>query len=157
TQLQRLYRGAYQNALALAKLAEQAYRFERGDDTSPGLAPSYWDPTHAGLLAGEQLLMALQTLERRYLETNYRTLEVDQPFALSAIDAQALINLRETGECAFTVNEVFFDLFYPGHYKRRIKAVRLTIVCKTDAYVNMSASLTLDRSWIRMAATPGAP
>ena len=58
---------------------------------------------------------------------HYRTLEVDQAFALSQVDAQALIDLRETGECTFTASEVFFDLFYPGHYKRRIKAVRLTI------------------------------
>jgi hypothetical protein len=53
TQLQRIYRGAYQNALAVAKLAERAYRFERGEDNSSGLQPSYWDPTHLGLLAGE--------------------------------------------------------------------------------------------------------
>jgi hypothetical protein len=157
TQLQRLYRGAYQNALALAKLAEQAFRFERGDDTSPGLAMSYWDPTHAGLIAGEQLLIDLQTLERRYLETNYRTLEVDQAFALSQIDAQALLDLRVTGECTFTVGEVFFDLFYPGHYKRRIKAARLTIPCITGPYANVSASLNLDKSWIRPTAALGPP
>jgi hypothetical protein len=156
-QLQRLYRGAYQNALALSKLAERAYRFERGDDTSPGLATSYWDPTHAGLLAGEQLLMDLQILERRFIETNYRPLEVDQAFALSQIDPQALIDMRETGECTFTVSEVFFDLFYPGHYKRRIKGVRLTIPCITGPYVNVSASLNLDKSWVRPTAALNAP
>src|SRR5262249_10862239 len=98
-QMQRTYRGAYQNALALAKLAEQAFRFERGDDPLPGLSASYWDPAHAGLLAGEQLLNDLQTLERRFLETNYRTLEIDQPFALSQVAPQALVALRETGTC----------------------------------------------------------
>jgi hypothetical protein len=155
TRLQRVYRGAYQNALALAKLTEQAFRFERGDYASPGLASSYWDPTHAGLLAGEQLLVDLQTLERRFLETNYRTLEVDQAFALSQIDARALLDLRESGECTFTVGEVFFDLFYPGHYKRRIKAVRLTIPCITGPYVNVSASLSLLASKLRPTATLG--
>ena len=157
TQLQRLYRGAYQNALALAKLAEQAYRFERGDDASPGLSPSYWDATHAGLLTGESLLIDLQNMERRFLETNYRTLEVDQAFALSQIDPAALIALRQTGECTFTVAEPYFDLFYPGHYKRRIKAVRLTIPSVTGPYVNVSASLMLTRSWLRPTAEPGAP
>src|SRR5262249_31118945 len=136
--LQGFYRGAYQNALALAKLAELAWRFERGDYTSPGLSLTYWDPTHAGLLAGERLLVDLQTLERRFIETNYRTLEVDQAFALSQVDPQALLDLRETGECTFTIAEAFFDLFYPGHYKRRIKAVRLTIPCITGPYVNVS-------------------
>ena len=155
-QLQRLYRGAFQNAVALAKLAEQAYRFERGDDTLPGLSGSYWDPSHAGLLAGEQLLVDLQTLERRFLETNYRTLEVDQAFALSQIDPQALVSLRETGECTFDIPEVFFDLFYPGHYKRRIKGVRLTVPCITGPYVNVSATLALVGSWIRPIATASA-
>ena len=140
----------------MAMLAQQAYRFERGDDTLPGLSLAYWDPTHAGLLAGEQLLIDLQSLERRYLETNYRTLEIDQPFALSQIDPQALLDLRETGECTFTINEAYPDLFYPGHYKRRIKAARITIPCITGPYVNVSATLTLLDSWIRPTATPGA-
>ena len=103
-QLQRSYRGAYQNALALAKLAERAYRFERGDDDAPGLTMTYWDSSHGGLLAGEQLLADLQTLERRFLETNYRAIEVDQAFALSQIDPRALIALRETGECTFAID-----------------------------------------------------
>ena len=156
TQLRRLYRGGYQNALALARLAEQAFRFERGDDTSSGLAPTYWDATHSGLLAGEQLLIDLQNLERRYLETNYRSLEVDQTFALSQIAPDAIIALREDGECSFTIHELFFDLFYPGHYKRRIRAVRLTIPSITGPYVNVSATLTLDRSWIRTTPSDGA-
>jgi hypothetical protein len=154
-QLQTTYRGAFQNALALANLAEQAFRFERGDYTSPGLATSYWDPTHAGLLAGEGLLADLQTLERRFIETNYRTLEVDQAFALSQIDAGALLDLRENGKCAFGIPEVFFDLYYPGQYKRRIKAVRLTIPCVTGPYVNVSATLDLTASQVRTNATTG--
>jgi Tc toxin complex TcA C-terminal TcB-binding domain/Neuraminidase-like domain/Salmonella virulence plasmid 28.1kDa A protein len=157
SQLQRLYRGAYQNALALAKLAEQAYRFERGDDTSPGLPLSYWDATHAGLLAGEKLLIDLQTLERRFLETNFRTLEIDQAFALSQVDPAALVSLRQTGECGFTIAEPYFDLAYPGHYKRRIKAVRLTIPSITGPYVNVSATLTLTGSWLRPSAQLDAP
>jgi len=157
TQLRRIQRSAYQNALALARMAEQAFRFERGDETSAGLAPTYWDASHSGLLSGEQLLIDLQNLERRYVETNYRSLEVDQTFALSQIAPDALIALRENGECTFKVDELFFNLFYPGHYKRRIRAVRLTIPSITGPYVNVSATLTLDRSWIRTTPTPGAP
>jgi hypothetical protein len=154
TRLRRLYRDGYQNAISLARLAEQAFRFERGDDTSPGLSATPWDATHAGLLAGEQLLTDLQNLERRFLETNYRSLEIDQAFALSQVSPEALIKLREKGECTFTINELFFNLYYPGHYRRRIKGVRLTIPSITGPYVNVSATLTLDRSWIR--PTPAA-
>jgi hypothetical protein len=155
SQLQTFYRGAYQNALAMAMLAQQAFRFERGEDTMPGLSMAYWDPTFGGLLAGERLLIDLQSLERRYYETNYRTLEIDQPFPLSQIDPQALVDLRETGECSFTINETFIDLVYPGHYKRRIRAVRLTIPCLTGPYVNVSATLTLEANWIRPSPTLG--
>jgi hypothetical protein len=155
TRLRRLYRDAYQNAMALARLAEQAFRFERGDETSPGLSASPWDSLHAGLLAGEQLLTDLQNLERRFLETNYRSLEIDQAFALSQVSPEALVQLRETGECRFTITSLFFDLYYPGHYKRRIKGVRLTIPSITGPYVNVSATLTLERSWIRPTPAPG--
>ncbi|MGH7716984.1 MAG: hypothetical protein ACREML_13430, partial [Vulcanimicrobiaceae bacterium] len=153
-QLKTMYRSAYQSALAFAMLAQQAYRFERGDDTLPGLSLNYWDPTNSGLLAGEQLLMDLQSLEQRFLETNYRTLELDQPFALSQIDPQALVDLRETGQCTFTLGEAFFDLYYPGQYRRRINAARLTIPCITGPYVNVSATLTLTDSWIRPTPDP---
>lgn len=157
TQLQRLYRSAYNNALSLAKLAEQAFRFERPGDTSVALEPSYWDPSHAGFLSGERLLIDLQRLERRFLETNYRTLEIDQAFALSQVDPRALVSLRATGECVVEIPEVYFDLYYPGHYRRRIKAVRLTIPSITGPYVNVSATLALENSWIRPTPSIGAP
>jgi hypothetical protein len=156
TELRRLYRAGYQNTLAMARLAEQAFRFERDEDAGPALAATYWDPVHAGLLAGEQLLVDLQTLERRFLETNYRGLEVDQAFALSQIAPEALLQLRQTGECRCTLGELFFDIFYPGHYKRRIKGVRLTIPSITGPYVNVSATLTLERSWMRTSPADGA-
>ncbi len=117
--LQRIYREAYNSAYGMARLAEQAYRFERDDDTSELLAPSYWDASRAGLLAGERLLVDLQNMERRFLETNYRCLEIDQAFSLTQVDPAALVRLRETGNCEFVIPEVFFDLFYPGHYRRR--------------------------------------
>ena len=152
--LQRLYREMYKNAIGLARLAERAFKYERGDGAGPGLAESYWDGARAGLLAGERLLVDLQTLERTFLQTNYRELEVDQAFALSQIDARALVQLRETGECEFEIAEVFFDLYYPGHYKRRIKNARLTIPCITGPYTNVSATLELVRSWVRDTPAP---
>jgi len=119
---------------------------------SPKLAMSYWDPTHAGLLAGEQLLIDLQTLERRFIETNYRTLEVEQSFQLTQLNPAALLTLRETGSCQFSIPEVFFDLCYPGHYRRQIKAVRVTIPCVTGPYTNVGATLTMLDSQMRAKA-----
>ena len=149
TNLQGLYREAYNNAYAMAKLAEQAYRFERGNDAAEMIGPNHWEASKAGLLAGERLLMDLQSLERKFLETNYRSLEIDQAFSLTQINPAALIQLKETGTCQFVIPEIFFNLFYPGHYRRRIKAVRLTIPCITGPYTNVSATLSLLSSQLR--------
>ncbi len=147
--LHRLYREAYNSAYQMAKLAEQAYRFERGDDAGALIGASHWEASRAGLLAGERLLIDLQNLERRFIETNYRDLEINQSFSLTQIDPEALIGLKETGTCEFEISEIFFDLFYPGHYRRKIKAVRLSIPCITGPYTNVSATLTLLGSRLR--------
>lgn len=156
TTLQRVYREAYNSAYTMARLAEQAYRFERGDDRTPLLQADYWDASNAGLLAGERLMMDLQNLERRFIETNYRTLEIDQSFSLTQINPAALIDLREMGACEFDIPEVFFDLFYPGQYRRKIRSVRLTIPCVTGPYTNVGATLTLTASKLRNETKLGA-
>jgi hypothetical protein len=149
TTLQRTYRDAYNGAFALARLAEQAYRYERGDETTPLLQMEYWDPTRAGLLAGERLMVDLQTMERRFIETNYRRLEIDQAFSLTQIAPGALVELREKGACEFELPELFFDLFYPGQYRRRITSARLTMPCVTGPYTNVGATLTMIGSKLR--------
>ncbi len=153
TQLHRLYRMAYYSAFGLAKLAEQAFLFERPDDTGALLGDGYWDAGNAGLLAGEQILLALQAMERRFVETNYRKLEVEQAFSLVQFAGDKLIDLRRDGTCSFQVPELFFDLYYPGHYRRVIKAVRLTIPCVTGPYNNVGAMLRLTGSQWRRDAT----
>jgi hypothetical protein len=151
TQLQRMYREAYQGAMTIARMAERAYRFERNDNTSVLLDGNYWDPTYAGLLSGEKLLNAIRHMELRYMETHSRSMEIDQAFSLTQISPEALLKLKATGECEFTVPELYFDLFYPGQYLRRIQSARLTIPCITGPYSNVSATLTLKGSKMRKA------
>jgi Tc toxin complex TcA C-terminal TcB-binding domain/Neuraminidase-like domain/Salmonella virulence plasmid 28.1kDa A protein len=153
TTLQRLYRNAYNAAFSMALLAEQAYRFERPADKSTLLGRDYWDQSKGGLLAGERLLLDLQALERRYLETDYRQLEVEQSFSLAQYDPAALAALRDVGACTFTVPELFFDLAYPGHYRRRTRAVRLSLPCVVGPYANASATLKQLDSEIRLEPT----
>ncbi len=76
------------------------------------------------------------------------SMEIDQAFSLTQIDPSALLDLKATGECEFTIPELYFDLFYPGQYRRRVKSVRLTIPCIT-AYSNVSAVMKLKGSYIR--------
>ena len=148
--LHRLHREAFNTALGMARMAERAFQFERGDDTTVGLAGGYWDASDAGLGAGDALLVDLQRLEQRYMETNLRSLEVEQSFSVVTLNPRALLTLRETGRCTFSIPETAFDLAYPGQYRRRIKAVRVSIPCVTGPYVNVPATLRLTHSeWRR--------
>jgi len=149
TTLQRLHRDAFSAAYAIARMADQALRYERDDLDLTPLGAGAWDASRAGLLAGAQLGLDLQAMEQRYIATNFRELEVDQSFSLSQVDPAALLQLRETGECELDLAEIFFDLVYPGHYRRRIKAVRLTIPCITGPYASVAATLTMVGSSLR--------
>jgi hypothetical protein len=149
TRLHRLHREAFTTALGVARMAERAFAFERGDDAAVALAGGYWDADGAGLGAGDALLVDLLRLEQRYLETHLRTLEVEQSFSVATLSPVALLSLRETGSCSFAIPEAAFDLAYPGQYRRRIRAVRVSIPCVTGPYVNVPATLRLVRSVIR--------
>src|SRR3546814_15836027 len=67
------------------------------------------------------------------------------------------MRLREVGECDFTVPELAFDLLYPGHYRRRLRSVRLSIACVTGPYVNIPATLTLTGARMRIEPTQDGP
>ena len=151
-ELGSLYRSAYNTAHEVALMAQAAYRYERDDDAAFFVEPGHWDSQKAGLLAGERLQFQLSQMEKAYLETNRRDSEVDQTFSLAQIDPLALHTLREKGTCEFEIPEVFFDIAYPGQYKRRIRSVRLTIPCVTGPYVNVNAKLTLLQSHLRKEA-----
>ncbi len=151
TSLNRLYREAYNMAYDMAKMAEKTYQFERDDDKI-FIAGDNWQFDRAGLLAGERLLLQLQQMERAYIEQNKRDFEVTQSFSMALLNPSALLELKENGSCNFKIPEIAFDIFYPGQYKRLIKSVRVTIPCVTGPYTNISATLTLNNSWIRKEA-----
>ena len=148
TSLSRLYREAYNLAHDMALKAQGAYQFETDDQTF-FIGNDNWEADKAGLLAGERLTLQLQRMERAYLEQNLREHEITLPCSLGQIDPQALLELRATGSCDFSIPEVWFDLYYPGQYKRRIKSVRASVPCVVGPYTNVSAKLTLTGSQIR--------
>jgi hypothetical protein len=150
-ELQKLHRMAFNAALSMARLAEQAYRFERPDQAlQEGLSGNYWDAGNAGLLAGDRLMLDLHSLERAFVETNYRTHEIEQSFSLARFNPEALWKLKTEHVCEFEIPEWFFDLTYPGHYRRRVRAVRLTLPCVVGPHANIGATLRLNASHIRM-------
>jgi hypothetical protein len=142
-QISGIYFQCYQMAFDMAKRAEKAYRFELGITSSNFIQFGYWDNLRKGLLAGEQLHLALKKMEKSYFEENRRGYEITKNISLVLHDPMSLIRLKETGECQFTLPEAFFDADYPGHYMRRIKSVSLTIPCVTGPYTSINCKLTL--------------
>ncbi|WP_084316899.1 neuraminidase-like domain-containing protein [Actinospica robiniae] len=152
--LTTLHRQAYDAAYQLAQAAQVAYKYELDDDTL-FVAPDNWSGDKAGLLSAERLLVQLQQMENAYLAGNTRRYEMTQHFALSIVDPGALNTLRETGSCAFDLPELLFDVVYPGHYKRLVKSVRVTLPGVTGPYVNVGAKLTMTASKVRATPSTG--
>jgi hypothetical protein len=143
--LAQLYFQTYQLAFDLAKRAERAYRHELAIPATevPIIQFGYWDNLRKGLLAGERLAHDLERLDLAYMERDVRELELRKSVSLAQLDPQQLQALRETGTCSFDVPEVAFDLDHPGHYLRRIRAVRLTIPAVVGPHTSLGARLQL--------------
>ena len=151
-QTSKVYFQTYKLAYDLAKRAERTYRNELGLKESDFVRFGYWDNLRKGLLAGEQLAFDLKRMDVAYMEKNQREYELTKHISLLQLDPQALIQLRQTGECDVTIPEWWFDLDNPGHYMRRIKNVSLSIPCVTGPYVSVNCTLSLDGSETRITA-----
>lgn len=160
TQLSQLYSKTFQLALDVAKRAERCYNFELGLDTAPSSASfiqvTHWDGLRKGLLAGDRLLLDLRKLETSYLDKNRRELEITKPVSLALLSPPALKELQKTGTCLIDIPEALFDLDFPGHYFRRIKAVRLEIPCTAGPHTSVSAKLALVGNKLRHTASLAA-
>jgi hypothetical protein len=150
SQLSALYFQSYQMAYDLAKRAEKAFQYELGLTEASFIQFGYWDSLKKGLLAGEKLGYDLKRMEVAYLEGNRREYELTKHVSLGMLDPEALVMLRERGECFVGLPEAIFDLDYPGHYMRRIKSVGLTIPCVAGPYTGVSCTLTLLKNQVRI-------
>ncbi len=149
SQLSTIYFQSYQMAYDLAKRAEKAFQHEIGDPNVSFVQFGYWDNLKKGLLSGEKLHYDLKRMETAYYDQNKREYEITKHISLAMLYPEALVMLKETGDCYFNLPEAIFDLDYPGHYMRRIKSVSLTIPCVTGPYTNVSCTLTLQNNRIR--------
>ncbi|MEJ2248159.1 MAG: neuraminidase-like domain-containing protein [Candidatus Lokiarchaeota archaeon] len=150
SQISTIYFQSYQLAYDMAKRAEEAYKFELGIRDSNFIQFGYWDSLKKGLLAGEKLFYDLNRLELAFVDQNKREYEITKTISLAFTDPLALLELKETGQCTFTIGENLFDYDYPGHYMRRIKTISLTIPCNKPSYNNINCKLSMTRNTIRI-------
>jgi hypothetical protein len=155
-QVRTIYRQAYQLAYDMARKAEKAWRFERGETNTDFIKLAYWNGQRDGLLAGEQLSLAIRQMERAYQDKNKRDYEITKHISLAQWDPVALIDLKEKGHCDLLLPEEMFDLDFPGHYMRRIKSMGVSIPCVAGPYTSISATLTLLQDKTRVSSITGS-
>jgi hypothetical protein len=139
--LSTIYFQTYTLAYELALIAEKAYQFERNANEQ-FINFGYWDSLKKGLYSGEALQLSLSQLENAYMNTGKRCLEIKKSISLLQSNPAELINLKTKGICYFEFTEKLFDLDYPGHYRRQLKSVSITIPAIIGPYQNIKASLT---------------
>lgn len=142
-QLRDLYYQTYSFAYDMAKKAEKVYRFDMGLPSSDFIKFGYWNSSKEGLLAGEQLYLALKQLENAYIETKPHDYEITKHISLKQLNPLTILFLKEEGTCEFDLPETLFDLDYAGHYKRRIKTVSISIPCISGPYTSLNCTLRL--------------
>ncbi len=152
TRLSDVYLSAYKLALEMARKAEKAYSFELGETNTTFINTTYWDSLYKGLLAGETLTYDLHRMDSSYTDNNKRRLELQKHVSLSLINPKALFDLKTKGNCNISLNEMMFDLDYPGQYQRRIKSISISIPAVTGPYTNVNCKLTLLNSSFRKNA-----
>lgn len=140
-QLSSLYFQMYQLAWGLAQSAQTALQYELNLNQSY-LNNAAWNASYQGLLAGDSLSLALQQMENAYISGNSRKLEIRKTWSMRQNNPQALLTLVTTGNCRFDINELSYDLDFPGHYNRKIKSLSVTIPAVVGPYQNIHASLT---------------
>lgn len=142
SKLSGLFFQTYKLAHDMAKSAEKAYQFERGlkESDVSFIGGMYWDSLRKGLLSGDSLGHDLDRMEKAYLDTNSRSLEIGKHISLAELDPMAFIQLKTKGTCEFNLSEAFFDYDFQGHYNRQVKTIAIVIDAGEGKTVN--ATLT---------------
>jgi len=154
SQISSIYFQAYQLAYDMGKRAEKSYQKEIGGNAS-FIEFGYWDSLKKGLLSADKLSFDIRRMQAAYLEQNKRDLEITKHVSLANLAPDILMELKLTGSCVFDIEEWMYNLDYPGHYRRRIKTVSVTVLCDADQFTNINCSLTLLDSEIRTTGVLG--
>jgi Tc toxin complex TcA C-terminal TcB-binding domain len=143
-QLGGVYFQAYGLAVDTARSAERAYRFERGvpEGDVAFVQSAYWDDRRHGMLAGDQLAVDLTRMAAAYQDGHSRGMEITRRISLRELDPLALLRLRATGGCEFSLTEDLFDRDFPGHYRRQVRTVSVSFTDAVGAVLPVAAVLT---------------
>jgi hypothetical protein len=151
-QLSSIYFQSFSLALQFARDAQAAYHFECACNDNL-ITQSPVNSLRGGLLAGEQLMLSLTRLERKYLDAEAAAvaseLEIEKTVSLAAVCQDDKLSevcedwktIRDTGILTFDFTEKFFESDGLGEYLRRIKSIALTLPAIVGPYQNLNARL----------------
>lgn len=154
SQLSGLYYQYYRLACDTARKAEMTMKLElmRPElDATQFIQFNYWDSGHQGLTSGEALYLDVKRMDLAYHDSNKRELEMTRHVSLRQLDPVALLNLKITGACTFTVPEWLYDRDCAGQYMRRIRSVSLSLPSIVGPYAPVNCTLSLQSSSVRVS------
>ena len=129
-------------AAVQAYLAGQtAWQEETGDDTS-FLTYAYWDDTNCGLLSGEMLMSALDSMQAAYISKNPHRPEMTRTISLAGVCPNEFASLQSGNTCSFTLPLSLFDnADSPKYYMHKIRSVTVSIEVLLGVFQNIRARL----------------
>lgn len=152
SQIAVVYFQTYQLAYDMAVKAEKCFTYEMPLAKVPAggfIRFGYWDSLRKGLLSGQRLQQDLRKLEHSYMNESERSLELTKHISLAMLDPEAVLRLKTTGSCTFTLPKEIFDLDFPGHFVRRAKSVSISIPCIAGPYTTIAAQLNASGGVVR--------
>jgi hypothetical protein len=149
-----IYRFLLQQATATARLAQDQLAFERQVPALSIIRGDYWEvspdsvvaaagtPDRGGLTGSARLLGDIVDLDQQAFLTERRRLQLTKTISLAQLAPVELQRFRQTGVLVFGTPEALFDRDFPGHYRRLIKRVRVSVVALIPPVEGIRATLS---------------
>ena len=128
SQYNNLRQSLLTRAQAVARLAQNAFNFERDTEVAV-IRDSYADPDRKGYTAAENLLHDLSGLD--HIDLTGRTqkaMQLSHMVSLQKHQPVSFLAIKALGSARFITALEDFDRFYPGTYLQRIKEVRVEVL-----------------------------
>jgi len=147
--LRQSYKSILREATSVAKLAWEQLVFERQESISNPFDRDYLVPANAapelrdagGLTGSARLRSDIVELEAFERELNKRRLQLSKTFSIARNAPEQLYNLQQSGRLVFATELEMFDRDFPGHFRRRIEQVRVSLIALTPPVEGIRASL----------------
>jgi hypothetical protein len=148
SRLSDLHYQTYQLTLDMARAAERAFQFERGQSeaTTTYIQSDAWDSQRKGLLCGYTLGLALSRMESAFIATDAGRLQITKSISLIQMDPMAFIKLKTQNACEFDLTEALFDYDFPGHYCRLVKTIAVDLVLANGVLANATLTQVTSRT-----------